>query len=133
MGVHHDRSIQSSAMTILSYIREIRSLMVAGDEFHSSLKGRPTAKEAEEIDDILANMERAIEDYWGGSGLSQEEKDVKWNIHVLSQFMEDLVYDMRPEHLGRTHGSIESGEQANNIEELCDRLDEQIRRLKRIS
>ncbi|BAI62542.1 hypothetical protein MCP_2470 [Methanocella paludicola SANAE] len=129
----HNRSVSAAATTILGYIREIRSLMASGDQFHSSLKGRPTAEEVKEINNIMAGMERAIEDYWGDSGLPQEETDVKWRIYVLSQFMEDLVDDMRPEKLRKTHGDIESDEQAEKMGELCDRLDEQVRRLKRIA
>jgi Ser/Thr protein kinase RdoA (MazF antagonist) len=68
----------------------------------ASLTGLPTAEAAKEINDILAGMERAIEDYY--SGMPQDEKDVKWRINVLSNFIEDLVHDMRPERLERHTG-----------------------------
>ncbi len=107
--------------------------MASGDEFHSRLKGRPTAEEAKEIDDILTGMERAIGDYWDGSGLRPEERDIKWRIYVLSQFMEDLVHDMRPERLRKTHEDIGSEERSEMMEAPCEHLDEHVRRLKRIS
>jgi hypothetical protein len=46
--------------------------------------------------------------------------------------MENMVNDIRPEHLSRTYGDIDS-EQAKKLEELCDRLDEHIKSLKEIS
>jgi hypothetical protein len=133
MGEHHDRSVRASAMTLLGYIKEIRSLMASGDEFHSSVNGRPTAIEMREIEATLTGMERAIEDYWDNSSLPQEEKDIKWRIYVLSRFMEDLVHDMRPGRLSKTHGRIESEERAEKLGELCEQLDRQIRRLRNIS
>ncbi|WP_174589685.1 hypothetical protein [Methanocella conradii] len=133
MGERHERSVRSAALTMLGYIKEIRSLMSAGDEFHSSVNGRPTALEKEEMEKALRGMERAIEDYWDAARLPYEEKDVKWRIYVLAQFMEDLVYDMRPEQMGKTHGRIESEEQAERLERLCERLEEHIRRLKELS
>jgi hypothetical protein len=133
MDERHDRSIKSTTLTLLSYIKEIRSLAAAGDEFHTSVRGRPTAEEANEIESILACIEGAITEYWNSSGLSQDEKKVKWQIFVLAQFMEDLVDDMRPERLSRTHGSIDSEEQVEKLARLCERLDGQIRRLKALS
>ena len=133
MGEHHDRSIQSTALTLLSYIKEIRALAAADDEFHTSVSGRPTADEAKEIGSILSSLEDDITDYWNSSGFAQDEMDLKWQIFVLAQFMEDLVDDMRPERLSRTHGSIESEEQAEKLGGLCERLEGKIHQLKRIS
>ena len=133
MGEHHDRSIKSTALTLLNYIKEIRSLTGADDEFYAHVSVRPTDEEAKEIESILSGMEEAITDYWDSFGLSQDEKDVRWQIFVLAQFMENLVDDMRPERLSRTHGSIDSEEQAKRLGELCERLGGQIRRLKAVS
>lgn len=133
MSERHDRSVRAAVMMMLGYAKEIQSLIVSGDDFHSSLKGRPTAEEADEIDTILSGIERDIEEYWGRSGMPQEETDVKWRIYLLSQFMEDLVDDMHPERLNKRYGNIESEEQAKRVGELCKQLDGQIRRLKDIS
>ncbi len=133
MSERHDRSVRAAVMMMLGYTKEIQSLMESGDDLYSSIKSRPTAEEVAEVDAILSGIERAIEEYWGDSGMPPEEKDVKWRIYVLSQFMEDLVYDMRPERLNKRYGNIESEEQAKRVGELCDRLDGQIRRLKDIS
>jgi len=133
MGERHDRSIKSTAQTLLGHVKEIRSLAGAGDGLHVHVSGRPTAEEAGEIEEILSGIEGIITDYWNSSGLLQDEVDVKWQIFVLAQFMEDLVDDMRPERLSRTHGSMGSREQAERLGELCEQLDVQIHRLKNIS
>ncbi len=133
MGERHERSIKSTMLTLLNHIKEIRSLAAADDEFHTSVSGRPTADEAKEIESILVAIEGAITEYWNSSGLPQGETKAKWQIFVLAQFMEDLVDDVRPERLNRTHGSMESREQAEMLGELCDRLGAQISRLKSIS
>jgi len=132
LGERHDRSIRSTALTLLGYIKEIRSLAGAGDDFHSSVSGRPSAEDAKEIESILSAMEAAIKNYWNNSGLSPDEKDIKWQMLVLTQFMEDLVFDLRPERLSKTHGNIGTMDQAKKLEELCRLLEEDIGRLKRV-
>ena len=77
-------------------------------------------------------MEAAIKNYWNNSGLSPDEKDIKWQMLVLTQFMEDLVFDLRPERLSKTHGNIGTMDQAKKLEELCRLLEEDIGRLKRV-
>jgi hypothetical protein len=133
MDERHERSVQSAALTIMGYIQEIRSMAAADDTFHSSVNCKPTPDEAKEIESILSDMEMTIKDYWSDSGFQQDQKNARWHIFIIAQFMENLVYDIRPEHLCRTHGDIRSKEQAKKLEELCDRLDEQVRRLKEIS
>jgi len=133
MGERHVRSVRSTMLTLLGYIKEIRSLAGAEDEPYVRVSGRPAPEEVKEIEATLARIEGAIMDYWDSAGLSHEETDVKWRIYVLAQFMEDLVYDMRPERLNRTHGAIESEEQAKKLEGLCVELEGQIRRLKELS
>ncbi len=133
MGERHVRSIRSTVLTLLGYIKEIRSLAGAEDEPYMRVSDRPTPAEAKEIEATLASIEGAIMDYWNSSGLSHDEKDVRWHIYVLAQFMEDLVYDMRPERLNRTHGAIESGAEAERLERLCVELEGHIRRLKELS
>jgi len=132
MGDRHGRSIQSTAVTILGYIKEIRSLIAPDTRSHTPLKGRLTGAEGEEIDEVLARMENAIDDYLSDAGLTPEEADVKWRIYILSQLMEDMVHDMRPERLNRTHGCMEP-ERAEKLRVFCGSLHEQIRRLKALS
>jgi hypothetical protein len=134
METRHERSVSSTASTVLKYIKEIRSLISTDDDLHTSVNGNITAAEKREILTILDDMEEAIKNYWDGSGLPpQDIKNVKWRIFLLSQFMDDMVNDMRPERLSKTHGDIGSDESAIKLGEFCERLDEQISRLKRLS
>jgi pyruvate/2-oxoacid:ferredoxin oxidoreductase beta subunit len=132
MGDRHDRPIRSAALTLLNYIREIRSLATTDDNSFLSAGSCPTEDEVNEIESVLSGMESVIKDYWHISGFSNDEKNLNWKILIMAQYMENLVNDIRPEHLSKTHGDIGS-EQAKKLEDLCDRLDEHIKRLKEIS
>jgi hypothetical protein len=133
MEERHSRTIRSAGRTLLNNIKEVRILTTAGEGHYLNIDGRLTTEEAREIGSILSCMESAIKDYWHSSGFSNEEKNIKWQIFIMAQFMENLVCDIRPEHLNRTHGNIGSEEHAKKLENLCDGLDEQIRRLKEIT
>jgi hypothetical protein len=76
MGDHHDRPIRSAALTLLNYIREIRSLATADDDSFLNAGSCPTEDEVNEIESVLSGMESAIKDYWHISGFSNDEKNL---------------------------------------------------------
>jgi len=133
MSECHDRSVRSTFLTILDYVAEIKSLLSKEDEFNERVNGRLSREDSNEVEDILEKIEEIIRKYWGETGLQGDDLNVQWRIFVMSEFIEDLLYDIRPERLGTTHGKMESAIQAKKLGTLCDDLNEQVKRLKDIS
>ncbi len=118
METRHERSVLSTASTVIKYIKEIRTLISTDDALRTSVNGSLTALEKSEMLTILDEMEATIKKYRDVSGLTpQDTKNVKWRIFLLSQFMDDIVHDIRPERLSKRYGNIESEEQAKKLGE----------------
>ena len=133
MSERHDRSVRSTLLTILEYAEEIEALLSKVDEFNESVSGRLSPEDSKAVEAVLNDIGEVIRKYWGEAGLRGNDLNVRWRIFVMAEFMESLLYDVRPERLGKTHGEIESAEQAKQLGKLCDDLYIQVKQLKDIS
>ncbi len=133
MSERHDRSVKSTSLTILEYADKIKSLLSKEDGSQANVIGRLSSEDSKEAEEALGNIEKIIMNYWDEAGFQGDDLNVKWKILVMAEFMENIITDARPERLKKTHGEIESAEEAKRIEILCDDLYCQVQRLKNIS
>jgi hypothetical protein len=129
----HERSIKSTTLTIAGYLREIRMLLSEEHRLQDSSNGMFSPEEQEAAVMALADMERIIERYWDEFSFSKGEIDLKWNVFILAETMEDLVHDMGADRLNKKYGALDSAEEREQIGKLQEELREQIRRLKDVS
>jgi hypothetical protein len=129
----HERSIKSATLTIAGYMQEIRVLLKEDHNLHDCSGGRFSAEELETVAVVLDNMEQIIEKYWEEFSFSKGEIDLKWNVFVLAETMENLVHDMSADLMDRKYGALESAGERAKIAQLQEEVREQIRRLKEIS
>jgi hypothetical protein len=128
MSERHDRSVNSASSTILGYAENIRSLL--SKEPQAGVNDRLSPGDSKEVEVALDNIKEIIKKYREEAGLQGEDLNVRWRIFVMEESMENMLYDIRPERLGKTYGKIESEEQAKRLDGLYDDLSAQVRRLK---